>query len=64
MSAERSRTLLGGVSVLMVLCCAVAPAAIGAIAGTALGGWLGIVVAVAVAATVVFVLRRRGPRGC
>jgi len=64
MSAERSRTLLGGAGVLMVLCCAIAPAAIGAVAGMALGGWLGIVAAVGVAAAVVLALRLRGRREC
>jgi hypothetical protein len=54
MSAERTQTrtgdrlLLGG-AVLMILCCAIGPAVIGAAAGSAIGGGLGIVVACVVA---------------
>jgi hypothetical protein len=58
---SRSRfdmTLFGG-GVLMVLCCAVGPAVIGAVAGSAIGGWLGIACAVILAAVVGLVLHRR-----
>jgi outer membrane lipoprotein SlyB len=58
---SRSRfdmTLIGG-DVLMVLCCAVGPAVIGAVAGGAIGGWLGIACAVILAAVVGLVLHRR-----
>jgi hypothetical protein len=60
---EKSRTrfdmtLIGG-GVLMVLCCAVGPAVIGAVAGGAIGGWLGIACAVILAAVVGPVLHRR-----
>jgi outer membrane lipoprotein SlyB len=51
-------TLVGG-GVLMVLCCAVGPAVIGAAAGSAIGGWLGIACAVILAAIVGLVLHRR-----
>jgi hypothetical protein len=50
--------LLGG-GVLMVLCCAVGPAVIGAVAGSAIGGWLGIACAVILAAAVGLLLHRR-----
>jgi hypothetical protein len=36
----RSDAALIGGGVLMVLCCAVGPAVIGAVAGSAVGGWL------------------------
>jgi outer membrane lipoprotein SlyB len=58
---SRSRfdmTLIGG-GVLMVLCCAVGPAVIGAVAGSAIGGWLGIACAVILAAVVGLVVHRR-----
>jgi len=60
-SKPRNRTdfaLVGG-GLLMVLCCAVGPAVIGAVAGSAIGGWLGIVCAVILAAVVGFILHRR-----
>jgi amino acid transporter len=67
---EKSRgrfdlTLIGG-GVLMVLCCAVGPAVIGAVAGSAIGGWLGIACAVILAAVVGLALHRRtrGRGGC
>ena len=50
--------LFGG-GVLMVVCCAVGPAVIGAVAGSAIGGWLGIACAVIIAAAVGLVLHRR-----
>jgi hypothetical protein len=53
-----SVALLGG-GVLMVLCCAVGPAVIGAVAGSAIGGWLGIACAVILAGVVGLVLHRR-----
>jgi hypothetical protein len=45
-----------------VLCCAVGPAVIGAVAGTAIGGWLGIACAVLLAAGVGLALHRRARR--
>jgi hypothetical protein len=57
--------LLAGGAFLMILCCAVGPAAVGAAAGSAVGGWLGIACAVLVAAIAGLVLhRRRGRQGC
>ena len=50
--------LLGG-GVLMVVCCAVGPAVIGAVAGSAIGGWLGVTCAVILAAVVGLILHRR-----
>ena len=50
--------LIGG-SVLMVLCCAVGPAVIGAATGSAIGGWLGIACAIVLAAIVGLILHRR-----
>lgn len=60
-SKPRSRTdlaLVGG-GLLMVLCCAIGPAVIGAVAGSAIGGWLGIACAVILAAAVGLILHRR-----
>jgi hypothetical protein len=57
--------LLAGGAFLMILCCAVGPAAIGAAAGATVGGWLGIACAVLVAAIAgLFLHRRRGRDGC
>jgi hypothetical protein len=58
-SRGRSDVALIGGGVLMVLCCAVGPAVIGAVAGSAVGGWLGIACAVILAAAIGLVLRRR-----
>jgi hypothetical protein len=55
--------LFGG-GLLMVLCCAVGPAVIGAAAGSAIGGWLGIACAVILAAAVGLILHRRHRDGC
>ena len=64
--SRRSDATLAGAGVLMVLCCAVGPAVIGAVAGGAIGGWLGIACAVMVAGLMVLVLHRRtrGRGGC
>ena len=50
--------LFGG-GLLMILCCAVGPAVIGAAAGSAIGGVLGIACAVILAAVVGLILHRR-----
>jgi hypothetical protein len=51
--------------VVMVALCAAGPAIVGALAGGAIGGWLGVVVACGVAALIGLVLyRRRGRAGC
>jgi hypothetical protein len=62
----RSDYALVGGGLLMVLCCAVGPAVLGAVAGGAIGGWLGIACAIIIAATVALVLHRRARRrgGC
>jgi hypothetical protein len=60
---RRSDLVLTGGGILMVLCCAVGPAVIGAVAGSAIGGWLGIACAVLVAAIIGLVLRRARARG-
>jgi hypothetical protein len=47
----------------MIVCCAVGPAVIGAVAGSVIGGWLGIAAACVGAASVALLLvwrRRRG----
>jgi hypothetical protein len=63
-SARRADAALAAGGVLMVLCCAVGPAVIGAAAGTAIGGWLGIACALILAAGVgLFVHRRARRRG-
>lgn len=67
MSAPGSRTsdsLLGDAALLMVLCCAVGPAVIGAAAGSVIGGWLGIACAVLLAAIAGVALHRRHGRRC
>lgn len=62
-SARRAdAALAAGGGVLMVLCCAVGPAVIGAVAGTAIGGWLGIVCALILAAGIGLFLHRRARR--
>lgn len=64
MSADPARrrgtdlALTGG-GLLMALCCAVGPALIGAVAGSAVGGWLGIACAAILATVVGVVLHRR-----
>lgn len=56
---------LAGAGVLMILCCVVGPAAIGVAAGSAIGGWPGILGAVLLAGLVALHLhRRRGRDGC
>jgi hypothetical protein len=55
----RSDAALIGGGVLMLLCCAVGPAVIGAVAGSAVGGWLGIACAVILAAAIGLLLHRR-----
>lgn len=50
--------LLGG-GVLVVLCCAAGPAVIGAVAGSSIGGWLGIACAVILAAGIALLVHRR-----
>ncbi len=52
---RRPDLVLAGGGILMVLCCAVGPAVIGAVAGSAIGGWLGI--ACAVLAAIIGVVR-------
>jgi hypothetical protein len=61
-SARRTDAALAAGGVLMLLCCAVGPAVIGAVAGTAIGGWLGIACAVLLAAGVGLALHRRARR--
>ena len=62
MASDHQSTALAAGGVLMVLCCAAGPAVIGAIAGTAIGGWLGIVCALILAAGVALFLDRRARR--
>jgi hypothetical protein len=51
--------------VVMVALCAAGPAVVGAVAGGAVGGWLGVVVACGLAALIgVALYRRRGRAGC
>ena len=57
--------LCAGAAVLMLLCCLVLPAAVGAGAGSIIGGWLGVACAVLIAAIVALLIHRRsGTRGC
>ena len=60
---RRTDSVLVGSGLLMVLCCAVGPAVIGAAAGSAVGGLLGIACAVILAAVVGLALHRRGRSG-
>ena len=48
----------------MVLCCAVLPAVIGATAGAAIGGWLGIACALVLAAAGAWFVHRRRRNRC
>ena len=63
---KRGDTTIVGAGILMVVCCAVGLAVIGAVAGSAIGGWLGIACAIILAAVVGLVLHRRTRRqgGC
>jgi Mn2+/Fe2+ NRAMP family transporter len=65
-TGRRSNGVLAGAGILMVLCCAVGPAVIGAVAGSAIGGWLGIACAVILASAVGLILHRntRKRGGC
>jgi hypothetical protein len=60
-SAGRSNAALACAGVLMILCCAVGPAVLGAVAGGAIGGWLGIACAV-IGAGAVALSRLSSPR--
>jgi hypothetical protein len=59
---RRSDAALAAGGLVMVLCCAVGPAVIGAVAGSAVGGWLGVACAVVLAAAVGLVVQRRARR--
>jgi hypothetical protein len=59
-SSKRTDGLFAGAAVLMVLCCAVGPAVIGATAGSLIGGWTGIACAVLLAGVAAVFLHRRG----
>jgi hypothetical protein len=61
--SRRSTSILAGGAVLMLLYCAVGPAAIGTAAGGLIGGWLGVACAVVVAALALLLLRLRRRRG-
>jgi hypothetical protein len=52
----------GGIGFLMVLCCLAAPAVIGAIGGTVIGGVLGIAAAVVIALAVAGLIHWRSRR--
>jgi hypothetical protein len=60
--ARRTDAALAASGILMLLCCAVGPAVIGAVAGAAIGGWLGIACAVVLAAAAGLALHRRARR--
>ena len=49
--SAKSSGVFAGAAVLMVLCCAVGPAIVGAAAGSAIGGWVGVACAAVVAAS-------------
>jgi hypothetical protein len=58
-SEKRADGLLVGAGFLMILCCAIGPAVIGAVAGSAVGGWLGVACAIVLAGIVGLVVHRR-----
>ena len=58
-STRRSDSLFAGGALLMIVCCAVGPAVLGAVAGSLIGGWLGIACALLLAAGAALALRRR-----
>ena len=62
----RTGSLFGIAGVIMALCCLAGPAVLGAVAGTAIGSWFGIVVAVVVALAAAALLRyrRTNDTGC
>jgi hypothetical protein len=62
----RTGSLFGVAGVIMALCCLAGPAVLGAVAGTAIGSWLGLVAAVAVALAAAALLRyrRTHSKGC
>ena len=63
--ARKVDAALGGAAILMIVCCAVGPAVIGAAAGSVIGGWLGIVCAVILAGAVgLFLHKRSRDNGC
>lgn len=70
MSARRTApgrrdSVIAGAAILMMVCCVAGPAVIGAAAGSLIGGWLGLVIACAVAAGVGLLLYlRRGTDRC
>lgn len=56
---------LGGAAILLIACCAVGPAVIGAAVGSVIGGWVGIVCAVVLAGAVGLLLHKRSrSKGC
>jgi outer membrane lipoprotein SlyB len=58
-SERRTHATSAGAAVVIVLCCAVGPAVIGAVAGSAVGGWLGIACAAVLATIAGLLLHRR-----
>ena len=66
MSARSGRldSVAAGAAVLMILCCTVGPAVVGAAAGSAVGAWLGMACAVLLTAVMAWVLHRRRRTGC
>ncbi|MEA2218733.1 MAG: hypothetical protein QOJ35_1359 [Solirubrobacteraceae bacterium] len=59
---SRSDAAIAGAGILIVLCCVAGPAVLGVLAGSVIGGWLGIVCAVTSAAAIALVVRRRTSR--
>jgi len=48
---------------LLVLCCAIGPAIVGAVGGSVIGGWLGMACAVVLAAATALILNRNRRTG-
>jgi hypothetical protein len=57
--SRKTDAAIGGAALLMILCCAIGPAVVGAAAGSLIGGWLGIACAVVLAGAVGLALHRR-----
>lgn len=60
--ARRSNAAAAGGALFMVLCCAIGPAVIGAAAGSAIGGWLGITCTVVLTTIAALLLYRHDYR--
>jgi hypothetical protein len=64
-SSRGGGVALTGAGIVMILCCAVGPAVLGAAAGSVVGGWIGVTIACVLAGVAGLGLYlRRGRSGC